>query len=167
MAVKTNKQTNKTWQVRSLWKFKKYKITLTPKQRHPTERDIYRVMCTPDSTPEWRTIGVKGGANVSSHDASLSFTPLCQRTRLLLQGRKKKVYDLRLINLSLLAHFKERQDHFEVYLPLTTFFKPGSNSPLPSLSSWDITSSCNQRKGQHMCLTHGFMELREKVGKCF
>lgn len=34
---------------------------------------------------------------------------------------KKKKHDLRLINLSLLAHFKELQNHFEVYFLLMIF----------------------------------------------
>jgi hypothetical protein len=74
---------------------------------------------------------------VSSRDSLLSFTPLCKRTGVLLQ--KKNVRDLTLINLSLPAHFKELQNHFEVYLRLMTFFKNGAQGSLSS--SFSIISA--------------------------
>lgn len=44
--------------------------------------------------------------------------------------RKKKVHDLRLINLSHPAHFKELQNYFEVYLLLMTFLtRKGGHLP--------------------------------------
>lgn len=39
------------------------------------------------------------------------------------------VYNLRLINLSLLVYFKETQNHFEVYLPLMTFWTRYKRAP--------------------------------------
>lgn len=55
---------------------------------------------------------------------------------------EKKVHDLRLINLSHPAHFKELQNYFEVYLLLMTFLKNGAhglNCPLHSLSFLQVT----------------------------
>lgn len=105
--------------------FKKYKITLTIRAAPVNwswhiESNLYSWQYPPGwhlktALRNWRalqnrrTVSVKGRVKVNSHDALLNFTPLCQRTRLLLQGKKKKkrVHDLRLINVSLLAHFKE------------------------------------------------------------
>lgn len=66
--------------------------------------------------------GVKGGVKVSSHDSLLSFRALCKIISSIIE---KKVHDLRLINLSHAAHFKELQNYFEVYLLLMTFLKKG------------------------------------------
>lgn len=57
---------------------------------------------------------------VSSHDSLLSFRALCKGISSIIE---KKVHDLRLINLSHAAHFKELQNYFEVYLLLMTFLK--------------------------------------------
>lgn len=63
---------------------------------------------------------VKGGGKVRSHDSLLSFRALCKGISSVIE---KKVHDLRLINLSHAAHFKELQNYFEVYLLLMTFLK--------------------------------------------
>lgn len=93
--------------------------------------------------------GIKRGVKVSSHDPLLSCRPLCKRIRVLLQKRKKKVHDLRLINLSHPAHFKGLQNYFEVYLLLMTFFKKGAqdlNCPLHLLSFLQVTSPSQPHK---------------------
>lgn len=109
--------------------------------------------------------GVRGGIKVTSHDSLLSFRALCKRISSIIE---KKVHDLRLINLSHAAHFKELQNYFEVYLLLMTFLKNGThglNCPLHSLPFLQVTSPPSHTKtgsAYTWCFINGFMELRKQ-----
>lgn len=59
----------------------------------------------------------------------------------------EKVHDLRLINFTHSAHFKELQGYFEVYLLLMTFPKNGLNGLLHSRSFLQVTAPPNHKDG--------------------
>lgn len=114
--------------------------------------------------------GVKGEVKVSFYDSLLSFRPLCKRISSIIE---KKVHDLRLINLSHPAHFKELQNYFEVYILLMTFLKNGArglNCLLHSLSFLQVTSPPSHTKtgsAYTHCFISGFLELRKWDKMCF